>query len=92
MTSAVCNENVNVNQSDPNKSAPSLSKVLEEPFRDIEVPDEGAICNTVVCSSIFAILNHQRMQEWLLDPRSPLWYRFPKGPQCAGPRMQSTLG
>ena len=64
-TSAVCNENVNVNQSDPNKSAPSLSKVLEEPFRDIEVPDEGAICNTVVCSSIFAILNHQRMQEWL---------------------------
>jgi|tagenome__1003787_1003787.scaffolds.fasta_scaffold18235720_1 hypothetical protein len=57
MSCAVCDELVDVDQSNPKKRTPSLSKMLEEPFRNIEIPDEGAVCNTVVRASIFAIFN-----------------------------------
>ena len=86
----MCDEDVNVNQSDPKKSTPSLSKMLEEPFRNVEIPDEAAVCNTVVHPSIFAVFNQQRMERWLFDALSPFWHSFPKGPHRAGPSMEST--
>jgi hypothetical protein len=48
-------ECVNLNQRQPRKGSMAVLQMLEKPPGNVEIPDQGAVCDSVVRPSILAI-------------------------------------